>query len=151
MTAARYLLAAPVVAALLAGCARQPPPPIIPVEGVVWLDGEPLKKVEVRFIPQIDFGPEYIATGVTDEKGRFSLTCNGQPGACAGENRVLILESEIPAKLKGEEAQVALAKYFEGLGGRPIPPRYGNLAESPFTVTVTTEKKEYFASFDLKR
>jgi hypothetical protein len=145
----RAWLAALAAAAFITGCGKPPPPPIVPAEGIVRLDGKPLNRVEVRFIPLIEHGPQYVATGVTDEKGRFKLTCNGQPGACLGENRVLIVESEIPARLKGEDAQLELARYFQSLGSRPIPVRYANLADSPFSVTVTADKGEY--TFDLTR
>jgi hypothetical protein len=135
------------VAALLVGCGKAPPQ-IVEVEGVVLLNGKPLQRAEVRFIPVTDHGPEYLATGVTDEVGRFRLTCDGRPGACAGENQVLVMESEIPAHLKGENAQAELARYFQKLGGRPLPPRYANLAESPLTADVSAGRKEY--AFDLK-
>ena len=134
-------------AALLAGCGKAPPPPIIAAEGVVRLNGKPLNKVEVRFIPLIDYGAEYVATGITDETGRFKLTCHGQPGACAGENRVLVVESAIPARLQGEDAQAELAKYFRSLGGRPIPAKYGSLTDTPLTADVNTNQREY--NFDL--
>jgi hypothetical protein len=134
---------------LAAGCAKAPPPLIADVEGVVRLDGKPLNKVEVRFIPPIDYGPEYVAKGVTDEKGRFKLSCRRQLGACAGENLVLIVEADIPAALQGENAQVELARYFKALGGRPIPPKYGNLAESPLKANVSPDEKEYH--FELTR
>ena len=98
----RSSLAAAVVVALLAGCGKAPPPPIVEVEGVVRLDGRPLNRAQVRFLPLIDYGPEYVASGVTDEAGRFKLTCNGQPGACAGENRVLVTEADIPRPLQGK-------------------------------------------------
>jgi hypothetical protein len=107
------------------------------------LDGRPLKKAEVRFIPLIDYGAEYVATGITDESGRFRLKCNNQAGACAGENRVLVLEADIPARLQSENVQVELARYFQALGGRPIPPKYGNLAESPLTANVNADQKDY--------
>jgi hypothetical protein len=138
-----------VMAALAAGCAKAPPPLIADVEGVVLLNGKPLNKAEIRFIPPIGYGPEYVATGVTDAKGRFKLSCMGQAGACAGENLVLVVESDIPPALLGENAQVELAKYFQSLGGRPIPPRYGNLTESPLTANVTADQKEYI--FELTR
>jgi hypothetical protein len=121
----------------IAGCAgREPPPPIIPAEGVVLFDGEPLKQVEVRFVPLIEHGAQYIARGVTDDTGRFKLMCNGKEGACEGENLVLVCEV-VPSRLQGENAQEELAKYFRDLGTRP-PPRYSNLAESPLSAIVTT-------------
>jgi hypothetical protein len=131
------------VAALTMGCGKAPAPAIVEAEGFVRVDGKPLNKVEVRFVPIADSGMGYVATGVTDETGHFRLTCKGQPGACAGENRVLVLEAEIPARLQSEDAQVELAQYFRSLGGRPIPPRYGNLAASPLTVTVKADQKHY--------
>jgi hypothetical protein len=146
---ATVLVAGAVAAALLAGCGKAPPPPIVEAQGVVRLDGKPLNRAEVRFIPLIDYGPEYVAVGVTDEAGRFKLTCKGRPGACAGENRVLVMESEVPARLKGEGAQAELARYFQSLGGRPLPPKYANLVESPLTANVTAEPKEY--TFELTR
>jgi hypothetical protein len=144
-----HLVLGPLLAVLLAGCGKAPPPPIVPVEGQVLLDGEPVNKAEVLFIPLIPYGPEYVAKGVTDEQGRFQLTCKGQPGACACENQVVIRESELPDKLKGENAQAELAKYLKSLGGRPLPPRYANLVESPLTAKVTAEEITFV--FELKR
>ena len=142
------LLAGLAVMALPAGCSKAPPP-IVQAEGIVRLDGKPLKGAAVRFIPLIDYGAAYVASGVTDASGRFRLTCNGQDGACACENRVLVMEADIPAKLQSEYAQAELAKYFRDLGGRPLPPRYANLTESPLTATVTPDRAEY--DFDLTR
>jgi hypothetical protein len=137
-----------VVAASLGGCGKGPPP-LVEAEGVVRLQGTPLRKVLVRFVPLTDYGPEYIATGVTDEAGRFRLTCKGRPGACAGENRVLVTEADLPNELKGEKAQVQLAHYFRALGGRPLPEKYGDLTQSPLVAHVKAEQKEY--PFDLAR
>jgi hypothetical protein len=142
-------LASALPAILLAGCGKTPPPAIVAAEGVIRLDGKPLNKAEVRFIPLIGYGPEYVAVGVTDETGRFQLTCKGQPGACACENRVLVMEAELPARLKGEDAQGELAKYLQSLGGRPLPDKYANLVSSPLTANVKAEQKEY--AFDLTR
>lgn len=138
-----------VLIALGAGCGKAPPPPIVAAEGVVRLDGRPLNKAAVRFIPQIDYGPEYIAAGVTDESGRFKLVCKGQPGACACENQVLVMEADLPPRLQSENAQIELAHYLQSLGGRPLPPQYGNLVESPLTADVKAGRTEY--DFDLTR
>jgi hypothetical protein len=140
----RSSLAAVAIVTLLAGCGRTPPPAtIVEAEGVVRLDGRPLNKAQIRFVPLIDHGPLFVATGETDEAGRFKLTCNGQPGACAGENRVLVAEADIPRRFQGEGAQLELARYFQSLGGRPIPARYGDLTQSPLIVTVKAEQRDY--------
>jgi hypothetical protein len=134
--------AAIVLALLSGGCGKEPPPPIVPASGVVMLESKPLKKVQVVFYPMIDYGAEYVARGVTDEAGRFELTCKGQPGACACENRVVVIEGPIPVNLRGENAHVELAKYLKELGERP-PDRYANLVDSPLIMVVRASQKEY--------
>jgi hypothetical protein len=138
--------------ALVAGCAAQPEPPeMVEVEGVVLLDGVPLNKAEVRFIPTAEYGIDYIARGVTDEKGRFKLTCGTQTGAVVGENYVTVMESEIPEHLTPESRRDDLNKYMRSLGNRPIPARYGNVAESPIKAMVAADKKEKDYTFRLTR
>jgi len=137
------------VAILCQGCRKEAPPPIVAAQGVVMLNGAPLPTVQVRFIPQIKFGPQFIATGVTDAQGRYSLTCNGQPGACAVENMVTVSEAEIPAKLQGENAQRELATYLQALKNRPVPQNYGSPATTPLSVSVTEGQSEY--KLDLHR
>jgi hypothetical protein len=134
--------------AFMSGCAKTPPP-IVPVQGVVRLDGVPLKKVEVRFFPSDDFGAEYVAKGVTDDVGRFTLMCKGETGACAGENHVVVMEV-IPADLRGERAQAKLAAYLDSLGGRPLPRQYANLVNSPLYVDVHEGRKEYVLDLTTK-
>jgi hypothetical protein len=104
--------------------------------------------VQVIFYPMIDYGAEYIAKGVSDAKGRFELTCKGQPGACACENRIIVKEAPTPAHLRSEKAQVEMAAYFQALGDRPLPVRYANVASSPLILVVRPGQKEYI--LDLK-
>ena len=90
-----------------------------------------------------------LPTALTDDQGRFQLTCKGQPGACACENRVIIAEPDLPPHLRSESAQAALARHFQSLGGRPLPPKYANLADSPLIAHVTSDQREY--KFELTR
>jgi len=128
------------LAVLLAGCGKAPPA-IVPAGGVVSLDGKPLQRVAVRFIPVNQEAQDYVATGVTDQNGRFQLTCKGQPGACAGDNHVLLVD-DIPPELLKETAQRELAQYLQSLGPRP-PKKYANLIDSPLKVTVTADQADY--------
>lgn len=128
---------------LLVGCGKESPPPIVPVNGVITLGGQPLPKAQVRFIPQIGFGANFIATGVSDDAGRFTLRCNGQDGACATENVVVVSEADIPAKLQGENAQRELGVYLRSLKNRPIPQRYSSPVSSELHLNVSADQKEY--------
>ena len=147
MRIVRTLLVGAVFLALALGCAKAPPP-IVPAEGVLRLDGRPLNKAAVRFVPLIDLGPEYIAVGVTDDSGRFKLTCKGQPGACACASQVLVTETELPGELKGDKGHPFQAQYFQSLGGRPLPQRYGSLIDSPLNAEVKPGQTQY--DFDLQ-
>lgn len=144
MTRHAPLVAGLLAAALAGGCSRQPPP-IVPVEGRVTLDGRPLPRAEVRFYPVTEFGGEYIAVGETDDDGRFKLSCPGRPGACACENRVTVAEAPLPEELRGMtgEAQLKASRYLDALKNRPIPPKYATLAQSPLAVTVAPGQTEY--------
>lgn len=137
------------LAVFLAGCGKPPPPPIVPASGVVTLNGRPLSKAQVRFVPQIDHGAEFTAVAETDANGRFTLKSAGQDGACACEHIVVIAEAPIPEKLLTESAQAELAKYLKGLPNRPIPEKYGVLMGSGLSATVSADRGEY--NFDLTR
>jgi hypothetical protein len=133
------------VTALTLGCSSNAPPPIVAVEGTLRLNGEPLNKAEVRFIPASGYGPEYTAKGISDERGRFRLATNGEAGACACECYVVVIEPEIPSRLRGESPQIQaeLERYIKALGNRPLPRKYSNIAETPLRVTVTAERRDY--------
>jgi hypothetical protein len=142
---------AALVAVALCGCAA-PPPAIVPAEGVALLNNEPLPNARVEFVPMTPgLGAEYIATGTTDEKGRFTLTCKGRSGACAGENRVTVTDADPPDDARGmsAEAQAKLNRFYAGLKNRPIPAGYGTAAQTPLVVTVAADRTEY--RLELKR
>jgi hypothetical protein len=135
----------------ICGCS-QGPPPIVPVEGVVLLNDQPLPFARVRFAPNLHGpGGDYLAEGITDENGRFQLTCKGQPGACACENYVMVLEGPMTEKGRGisAAAQAEATKYLDSLKNRPIPVAYGTASKTPLSVSVTAEQTEY--KLELKR
>ncbi len=143
-----FLIIAPVFV-LFAGCMGESPPPIVEARGVVTLNGAPLPNAQVRFIPQIDFGPEFIATGVTDDEGNYQLQCSGQPGACQANSIVTVTEADIPVELQSESKQRELSVYLRSLKNRPIPRSYGSPASTSLNVTVEAGKPEYV--LDLER
>ena len=125
------------------GCGKEAPPPIMPAQGIVVLRGRPLPKAQVRFIPNIDYGAAYIATAVTDDSGRFTLECDGQSGACVGENKVTVSEADIPKELQSENAQRELIAYKRSLRNRPIPKTYASPVSTPLKVTVAEGQTEH--------
>jgi hypothetical protein len=136
-----------VVALGLSGCAPVPPP-VVEAEGTVYLDGKPLPLAQVEFVPDLrHFGPELNSFAVTDEQGRFHLSCTArdQPGAVAATHRVLVTEPPTPAEFRSqdERVQARYANYLAGLKNRPIPPEYGTLARTPLVVEVKAGRKTY--------
>ncbi len=139
------------IAVLFTGCGSSPPD-IVPVQGVVTLNGVPLPDVEVRFLPLIQgFGGEYTATGITDENGRFVLNVLGREGACAVLNHVCIEEAPLPEEARGMSAksQTLASKILGSRKNRPIPNRYTTFAQSPLKIEVSSQKQDY--SIELTR
>jgi len=74
-------------------CSKGPEgPKLVPVEGVVTLDGKPLSAADVMFIPNDDTTKGQGGVGRTDASGRFSLQSHDrrQKGAPLGSYRVII-------------------------------------------------------------
>jgi hypothetical protein len=72
---------------ITAGCSDGRPERV-PISGKVLIDGVPLEKAFVKFVPA-DGRP---AIGETDSNGRFSLTCyEPNDGAMLGTNQVAVI------------------------------------------------------------
>jgi hypothetical protein len=79
-----------VAMAAVAGCSRQrgEMPPLGEVSGVVSLDGQPLPRASVAYVPYERGNASY---GLTDDVGRYTLAYGvKQPGAVVGRHRVEI-------------------------------------------------------------
>lgn len=113
--------------ALFVGCDRGPK--IVPVAGRVTIDGQPVTRGFVRFVPD-GARPAY---GEIDAQGRFQLTTTDidNDGAIVGEHQVEIIAKEFPNQTS--------TKWL-------IPKRYADLATSDLKVTIT----EPTANLELK-
>ncbi|HEY7423363.1 MAG TPA: hypothetical protein VH682_03900 [Gemmataceae bacterium] len=73
------------------------------VEGMITLDGQPLPKVKVAFLPDPErgsLGP--CAVAYTDEHGHYRLTSEkGQVGVIVGQHRVCIHDLTVRPELPG--------------------------------------------------
>ncbi|MEZ6139253.1 MAG: hypothetical protein R3B84_01660 [Zavarzinella sp.] len=135
----------------LSGC-NTGEPEIVPVTGTLTLNGKPLAHAEISFVPmQEGLSGHYIATAVTDDQGKFTLKIPKGAGACAGENKVTVIEGPLPDEARGQsaKAQILASQFTAKLTNRPIPPQYASLAQSPLSVTVTKDQSDY--PIDLKR
>jgi len=148
-----FLLVIALVGCLAASGCKKTPPPIVEAKGRITLNGKPLARASVQFIPELkDFGAEFNSSALTDEKGEFTLTCatNNQPGAVVATHRVLVTEYT-PDNARGMDAQSQerQAKHYASLTNRPIPEEYGNFTTTPLRVTVEQGKSTY--EVELKR
>ena len=137
----------------IAGCGT-PPPEIVPVTGVLTCNGAPLGNALVSFVPmQEGLDGNFTASGVTDRAGKFSLQLPGQsePGCCACECKVLVVEGPIPGDSRGqdEKSLLASARFRKSLTNRPIPKEYERVGTTPLTYTVSAEIKSF--EIDLTR
>jgi hypothetical protein len=129
----------------LVGCGgKTKAPELTEAEGVVTVNGQPLPNAQVTFTPTASgVSGQAIARGVSDDQGRYRLTCDGQPGAVVGENVVTITEGPTPDDVRGEDGQAKYKEFAAKLKNRPIPAIYANVAKSPLRVTVKAGQKDY--------
>jgi len=130
------------LAALAAGCDRGPK--MVPVTGVVTVEGEPVDRAAVLFA-HVNGGRPTV--GVTDQQGRFRLTTDGRDGALLGEHGVAITRYEVTGYVINEEGfPVRDPSQPETLRWL-VPEVYSRLSTSGLTATVSEEQTEF--RFDL--
>jgi hypothetical protein len=135
------------LALLGTGCQREQP--YGEVEGVITLDGKPLTKAEVVFLPDPEKGTKgRRSTALTDEQGRYRISSDkGRAGAPVGFHRVCIndligagIGPAAPAipeegEEKGPAGPAGLKAPGPGGQNMPksrLPKAYTNAAETPF-------------------
>jgi hypothetical protein len=127
-----------------AGCGGGPSdaPETVAAKGTVTVDGTPMGKLSVAFIP----ANGKLATGETDDQGNFTLTTN-QPGdgAVVGRYSVAISRIEEPT-----EAMPGMEGYK-----KPEPPPFANMytdaKTSGLTATVDKDPSKNNFKFDLEK
>jgi hypothetical protein len=84
----------------VSGCSGVKTPPVGQVGGIVTLDGQPLTKGQVQFLPDSSKGTKgRMAVGLIGTDGRFALTAfKPGDGALVGFHKVVIIcEEDMPA------------------------------------------------------
>ena len=129
-------------AVLIAGCkAEEPPTPetrtLVPVQGKVTVQGKPLAKAIVVFLPTFSGGGTH-SVGETRADGTYALTTLGQPGAGPGEYRVIV------SYVVGPDGTVADLTSRSGEfvppevnnGKELVPPRYSDFSKTELRAAV---------------
>jgi hypothetical protein len=112
---------------------------VVPVSGVVTLDGKPLASAHIAFLPEDVNSKSAIGSyGVTDTSGAYALKSfdNDQPGAFVGKYRV-----EIEPKTESDDRDPKLRP-----PPKTLPAKYNRNTELRFDVNVGGTDK---ANFDL--
>lgn len=111
----------------------------MPSKGVVTYKGAPIAKISVLFTPSD--GKGMLATGLTNEKGEYSLQTNAPgDGAMVGNYAVSFRyeSGEIPDMFAPKKET------------SPIPEKYSNASKSGHTAKVDADKSKNNFTFDLQ-
>lgn len=110
------------------------------VEGVVTVDGKPLAKVEVRFMPDPGGGSDIRAVGYTDGAGRYSLKLDdGNRGIAVGNYVVCVIDITQRSQNKTEKRETP-----KGAKSKAAAPQKSNLRVAPeFSDATRTPLRNY--------
>lgn len=129
----RRLLVSAFFSLALVGCAESE---TVKVKGTVTLDGKPVDRAEVMFLP----AGGRMATGVTNSEGKFELSTNAAgDGAVPGEHKVTIVEHYEAGKPPPMTPGPLKTRF---------PPQYSDPLQTPFSATVQRDGKNDF-QFDM--
>ncbi len=140
-----------VISGCLAGCgaeAKPDPDPSVVVSGVVTMDGKPLDRAMVSFIPMGGATQGNGGSGLTDSTGKYELSSQvGDAvvvGTPPGKYKVLI------SKMIKPDGSVADPKEppMMSAARESVPLKYSDFATGTLSETVSTSGGTY--NFDLK-
>lgn len=85
---------------------------IVPVEGIVKINGKPASNLQVTFMPDTLKGSQGPTSyGTTDAEGKFTLmTQDGKPGAAVGKHIVTLVDNEEDRPPQGKPAKVPASR-----------------------------------------
>jgi hypothetical protein len=151
------VLALVVCVASLGGC-KQGAKTLVKAGGTVKYKGEAVKGATVTFM----FGSE-IATGITDENGKFNLTTAGREGAPIGKAKVSVtkvansaIASGMPANPTPKDYMAAMSKTKGQMmkdtqaAKSELPEKYSNPDNSGLTAETKSNAEENDFLFELQ-
>lgn len=115
---------------VLTGCGGSSGPDLLPAEGTVTLDGQPLDQAVVTFVP----ANGRPSVGVTDPQGHYRLKyTEDRSGALPGAHKVVIVSEVAPSGGEGSDPKPGRKEL--------LPKRYHEQTE--LTANVVSGTKTY--------
>ncbi|MFT3882280.1 MAG: hypothetical protein QM703_21840 [Gemmatales bacterium] len=129
-----------------AGCSGKEKIVLVPVEGKLMMNGQPVPLARIEFMPEFKgHGAESNASATTDETGKFVLQfATGETGCAIAKHKVVINEAPVAANMRGQDeaSQNRYAEYARTLKNRPLPANYQMYSTTPLTIEITGEKRD---------
>jgi len=139
------------IAAIAVGCGESGPT-LVPVEGILTLDGKPLEEATVSFMPDPSNTEVTAGMGLTEEDGKFYARHNGRYGLAVGRYKVTFSKTAEPppgAKIPAGMENDPLQQEFLGLRKQTLPKKYTDLQKATEVVEVKNGENNVY-KFDLK-
>lgn len=128
---------------ITAGCSNKEKIVLVPVEGKLMMNGQPVPQARIEFMPEFKgHGAESNSSAVTDEAGKFVLQfSSGEAGCAVAKHRVVINEAPVGANMRGQDeaSQNRFAEYTRNLKNRPLPSSYQLYSTTPLIIDITGE------------
>lgn len=141
-----YIYLLMLTACITTGCSNKEKIVLVPVEGKLVMNGQPVPLARIEFMPEFKgHGADSNSSAITDETGKFVLQfSNGNPGCAVAKHHVVINEAPVGANMRGQDeaSQNRFAEYSRSLKNRPLPASYQLYSTSPLIIDITAEKRD---------
>ena len=131
---------------LATGCGKPNPLGVMPVKGVVTLDGSPVSGATVIFNPVSTSG--VVASGTTNDAGEFKLSTAGaeaETGAQAGDYKVTVRKVQVASSVT-ESDNPFVSSSPDPKGSKvteELPVKYKAVGTTDLEATVQKGKNEF--------
>jgi len=123
---------------MFAGCGER----LVPVKGRITLDGKPVPKGDIWFVPDLDKGAKHTEYSMSklDSDGRYELTTLTKPGVPRGWYKVVVYatQTEPPASPHGWTPDWI------------VPVKYTTAQTTDLTAEVAASSEPLVLDFDLQ-
>lgn len=126
---------------LLTGCGGDGRPTLVPIEGSVTLDGQPLDGATIAFIPNTGNTIQRGSKGSSTSGGKFTVgTYANDDGIPVGSYKVTVIKKELVSKLPDDYNSEDPAASRKPIKYKWITPQsYSIPGESGLTVEITSD------------